>query len=96
MKPVRLDVRGGRTIVCNRQLLVSNAFEEWLAEKCSWLHRPLRKNYDRVGGLLHRHYYFFSKKMDFRPGVYRDEATEAGGPAPIRLPPLGEAILAQT
>ena len=38
VKPQRLGIRNGRLIACNRQLLVSNAFEELLQERMPLLH----------------------------------------------------------
>ena len=62
VKPQRLGKRHGMTIICNRQLLVSNAFEELVAESWPSLHRFIRKNYDKVGDLVERHYHFFENK----------------------------------
>jgi hypothetical protein len=62
VKPVRLGVRGGQTIICNRQLLVSNAFEELLAEKLPWVHKPVRKFYNKIGKSIHRYYGLFNHK----------------------------------
>jgi hypothetical protein len=60
VRPIRSGVRGGRMITCNRQLLISNAFEEWLEQRLPGLHRPIRKFYNRVGRLIHRHYGWFN------------------------------------
>jgi hypothetical protein len=62
VRPIRSGVRGGRKIVCNRQLLVSNAFEELLEQRLPALHRPIRKLYNRVGRQIHRHYEWFNHK----------------------------------
>jgi hypothetical protein len=62
VRPQRLGVRGGRTIVCNRQLLVSNAFEELVQERMPGLHRRIRSAYDHVGDLVHRYYGVFDRK----------------------------------
>jgi hypothetical protein len=62
VKPVRIGKRHGHYIICNRQLLVSNAFEELIQEKCPVLHRLIRKQYDKVGDMIHRNYSIYSKK----------------------------------
>jgi hypothetical protein len=62
VKPQRLGERCGDTIVCNRQLLVSNAFEELVQEKFPAIHRRIRKAYNHVGNLVHRHYGIFNNK----------------------------------
>lgn len=49
VKPLRKGWRGGRQIDVNRQLLISNAFEEWLEEHTPVFHKYLRKFYNRVG-----------------------------------------------
>ena len=69
VRPLRFGVRGGKKILCNRQLLVSNAFEEWLQEHVPALHRPVRRHYNRVGALIHRYYGVFDKKW-VADGVY--------------------------
>ncbi len=63
VKPQRYGVRAGGTIICNRQLLVSNAFEELLQEQLPLVHKIIRKNYDIVGDMVHRHYHFFNIKL---------------------------------
>jgi hypothetical protein len=62
VRPVRPGIRGGKKIVCNRQLLVSNAFEELLEKKWPSLHRPVRRLYNRIGRQIHRHYGWFDNK----------------------------------
>jgi len=62
VKPLRAGVRAGAPIKCNRQLLISNAFEEWLEQHVAWLHRPVRRLYNHVGSFLHRHYGVFDRK----------------------------------
>jgi hypothetical protein len=59
VRPIRMGERGGRPIRCNRQLLVSNAFEELLEERAAWLHRPVRRFYDKIGAQIHRYYGVF-------------------------------------
>lgn len=63
VKPVRLGERNGNLIICNRQLLISNAFEELLEERWPVLHRRIRKRYDRVGDYIQRHYHLFNIKL---------------------------------
>ncbi|WP_431217906.1 DUF6688 domain-containing protein [Puia sp. P3] len=62
VRPIRTGIRRGRQILCNRQLLVANAFEELLQQRLPGLHRPIRKFYNRVGVLVHRHYGVFNNK----------------------------------
>jgi hypothetical protein len=61
VKPFRTGVRAGKQIKCNRQLLVSNAFEELLEQRHPVLHRLIRSEYNRVGNLVHRYYGVFDK-----------------------------------
>jgi len=63
VKPLRYGARANQTIVCNRQLLISNAFEELLQERLPWFHRPIRKCYNRIGNSIHRHYWLFKYKL---------------------------------
>lgn len=51
-----------RLIQCNRQLLVSNAFEELLQQRLPWLHRPVRTLYNKIGDGIHRYYGFFDRQ----------------------------------
>jgi Family of unknown function (DUF6688) len=62
VKPVRGGERNGGKIICNRQLLISNAFEELIEQRFPGLHRIVRKNYDRVGDIIHRNGDIFSNK----------------------------------
>lgn len=55
----RYGRRQGARIVCNRQLLVSNAFEELLQERLPRLHRSIRRRYNHVGNFVHRYYGIF-------------------------------------
>jgi hypothetical protein len=48
--------------MCNRQLLVANAFEELIEQNYPRLHRLIRNNYNRVGNIVHRHYSIFNMK----------------------------------
>lgn len=60
--PERLGVRNGGLVICNRQLLISNAFEELIQERMPKAHRLIRRNYNRVGNLIHRHYHALDHK----------------------------------
>ena len=62
VKPVRTGERNGNKIICNRQLLISNAFEELIEQRFPRLHRIIRNNYDRVGDIVHRNGDIFSNK----------------------------------
>lgn len=63
VKPIRYGERHGHKIICNRQLLVSNAFEELVQEKMPKTHRWIRKNYNKVGDVIHQHYHIFNHKI---------------------------------
>ncbi len=63
VKPQRLGVRNGNNIICNRQLLVSNAFEELMEEKFPFLHKSIRQQYNKVGNFIHRYYGIFNNKF---------------------------------
>ncbi len=62
VKPIRYGERHGNKIICNRQLLIANAFEEIIETKLPRLHRIVRRNYNKVGNLIHRYYYIFNNK----------------------------------
>lgn len=62
VKPQRLGVRAGKTIVCNRQLLIANAFEEVLEEYLPTLHAFIRHRYNLVGKVIHKYYGIFGNK----------------------------------
>lgn len=62
VKPIRYGERNGHKIICNRQLLISNAFEDLVAEKFPYAHKVIRKNYNKVGNIVHRYYGIFSSK----------------------------------
>jgi len=62
VKPIRSGERNGSRIICNRQLLISNAFEELIEQRVPRLHRIIRRNYDRVGDVVHRCYKIFHNK----------------------------------
>jgi hypothetical protein len=63
VKPIRYGTRKGGKIICNRQLLVSNAFEELIEQKLPKTHRFIRKNYNKVGNVIHKHYTLFNNKL---------------------------------
>jgi hypothetical protein len=63
VKPQRYGERNGTKIICNRQLLISNAFEELIEDKFPRLHRTIRKKYDHVGNFVHRFYNVFNNKF---------------------------------
>jgi hypothetical protein len=63
VKPKRLGIRNGNYIICNRQLLVSNAFEELMQEKLPFLHKNIRSQYNKVGNFIHRYYSIFNNKF---------------------------------
>ncbi|MDI3318830.1 DUF6688 domain-containing protein [Pinibacter soli] len=63
VKPQRFGVRHGGLIICNRQLLVSNAFEELLQEKAPRAHKLISGQYNKVGNFIHRYYGVFNIKV---------------------------------
>lgn len=63
VSPERLGERGGKKIMCNRQLLVSNAFEELIQDKLPKTHQLIRRNYNKVGNFIHRYYGVFNLKI---------------------------------
>lgn len=63
VKPQRWGVRNGHRIICNRQLLISNAFEDLIQDKLPFLHKPIRRQYNKVGNLIHRYYGVFNNKI---------------------------------
>lgn len=63
VRPQRLGYRHDQLIICNRQLLVSNAFEDLIREKLPVIHRLIRHQYDKVGTLVHRYYSLFNIKI---------------------------------
>lgn len=63
VKPIRYGERNGRKIICNRQLLISNAFEDLIQEKFPVGHKIIRQNYNKVGSLIHRYYNIFNIKL---------------------------------
>ena len=63
VKPIRYGERHGNKIICNRQLLVSNAFEDLVQANYPKTHKIIRKGYNNVGNLIHKHYHFFNNKL---------------------------------
>ena len=63
VKPIRYGERNGRKIICNRQLLISNAFEELVQERFPKGHQLIRAKYNRVGDFIHKYYGVFNIKM---------------------------------
>ncbi len=63
VKPIRLGERGGNRIMCNRQLLIANAFEELIEDNFPKLHKYIRRNYNKVGNVIHRYYLVFNIKI---------------------------------
>lgn len=63
VKPQRLGVRNGNYIICNRQLLISNAFEDLIQENLPFLHRQIRQQYNKVGNFIHRYYGIFNNRF---------------------------------
>lgn len=62
VNPQRLGIRAGGVIVCNRQLLVSNAFEQVLEEYFPKIHRKIRIKYDKVGDMIQKNHRLFDQK----------------------------------
>lgn len=63
VKPVRYGECLGGVIICNRQLLVANAFEELLWRKAPKAHNFIRTRYNKVGDIVHKYYYVFNNKF---------------------------------
>ena len=55
VKPVRYGKRRGETIVVNRQLLASNAFEDLIMERMPRFHKAIRGFYDKHGYPISRY-----------------------------------------
>lgn len=49
VKPTRFGVRANEKIIVNRQLLIANAFENWLEDYMPRLHKVVRHTYDSMG-----------------------------------------------
>lgn len=74
VKPLRLGVRHGHSVIVNRQLCVANAFEQVLEERTPRFHRTVRHFYDTYGfpiaRLIHSKYaadlvYFIMKPPEW-------------------------------
>lgn len=63
VKPIRYGERNGNKIICNRQLLISNAFEDLVQNNLPKTHKIIRKNYNNVGNMIHKHYHIFNMKL---------------------------------
>jgi hypothetical protein len=63
VKPIRYGERHGNKIICNRQLLISNAFEDLVQERLPKTHKIIRKRYNRVGEVIHKYYHIFNIKF---------------------------------
>lgn len=63
VQPSRYGERNGNKIICNRQLLIANAFEEWMEVHIPALHRLIRGQYNKVGNFIHRYYFIFNNKL---------------------------------
>lgn len=62
VKPLRKGIRQECLIKVNRQLLIANAFEDLLEEKLPYLHKPIRRTYNLIGGNFARLYRALSNK----------------------------------
>lgn len=49
VKPLRVGIRHGRPTIVNRQLLIANAFEEWIQDIAPGFHQSIRQFYDQYG-----------------------------------------------
>jgi hypothetical protein len=63
VKPIRYGERNNSKIICNRQLLISNAFEELVQENFPLIHKIIRRNYNKVGKIIHKYYHIFNNKI---------------------------------
>lgn len=66
VKPKRFGIRQNQKIVVNRQLLIANAFENWLEENTPTIHRIIRKTYDSMGIQVNK----WSKKKKIANVIY--------------------------
>lgn len=62
VKPIRYGERNQSKIICNRQLLLSNAFEELLEKKIPKTHKLIRNKYDKIGDSIHKNNQVYQKK----------------------------------
>ena len=63
VQPERYGERNGHKIICNRQLLVANAFEELMQDRLPFVHKQVRGQYNKVGNVVHRYYFLFNNKF---------------------------------
>ncbi len=63
VKPERFGERLGMRIICNRQLLVANAFENLVETRLPGVHQIIRRHYNKVGDQIHRYYWVFENKF---------------------------------
>lgn len=63
VRPQRGGIRNGHNIICNRQLLISNAFEDLIQDRLPFLHKLIRRQYNKVGNFIHRYYDIFNNKF---------------------------------
>lgn len=63
VKPERYGERNGHKIICNRQLLIANAFEELIQCCFPFAHTIIRKYYNKVGDVVHTYYAVFNNKF---------------------------------
>ena len=63
VKPRRIGIRASRPILCNRQLLIANAFEELMEQNIPFVHKIIRKNYNKIGNVIHQYYSIFNNKI---------------------------------
>lgn len=49
VKPLRVGVRHGQPTIVNRQLMIANAFEEWIQDIMPAPHQLIRQFYDKYG-----------------------------------------------
>lgn len=58
----RYGKRGNALIVCNRQLLISNAFEQIIEDNWPRIHAFIRLHYDKVGDMIHNNYEVYQNR----------------------------------
>ena len=66
VKPSRMGLRQNELIIVNRQLLVANAFENWLEEYAPKFHKKIRASYDACNIPVNR----WSKHKTFANAMY--------------------------
>lgn len=62
VRPIRYGIRRNSLIICNRQLLIANAFEDWVQRKTPRVHLCIRKFYDRLGDHIHDNHTIYQNK----------------------------------